>query len=527
MNMALPLLSDLQWAALLWMLAMVVATWAILRRPRTSIRIDRSVSAIGAGIGAIFLILALQAARLQVFQQRAFADRTGADPVTGDVRSDPRRIDSDLTYPRGPILAADGTVLAETEIVRGIAYRRYADPALSSITGYFSALMYGKAGIEKALDGPLTRDASLAPWSEVRERLNRAEARGYTVELTIDPNLQALAYQLLDGRIGAAVVMDCRTGAVRALASRPSIDPGQLVASDAEEVERARAYWEELNQDNRQPLVQRATDGLYTPGSTFKLITTAAAIEENLAAPDSVYFDDGELIVDGYRIVEANRPDPSVVEWTLEEGIAYSLNVVLAQVGLDLGADRLTDYAKRFGFESQVPFEIPVVMGQVASSPEVLESPAALAATSFGQGELLTTPLHMALIGAAFANSGAMPDPTIVSRIVDHDGAVVSEHEPSIWRRPVSHATADTVRDMMIAAVTYGSGVGAALPGMIVGGKTGTAETGDAMPHAWFVGFAGRNDPEIVVSVVLEHGATGGGQSVQIARELMAAALSY
>jgi peptidoglycan glycosyltransferase len=343
--------------------------------------------------------------------------------------------------------------------------------------------------------------------------------------LTIDAGLQSLAHDLLGGRIGAVVLLETGAGAVRTLASNPHVDPNGLVAVDLESATEAADYWAELQADPAQPLLNRATQGLYTPGSTFKTITASAAIEDGVATPQTVYTDDGDLEVDGHVIVEHNRPDDSIDEWTLEQGLAFSLNVVFAQVGLELGGDRLFEIAGKFGFGEEIPFDVEVATGQIASKRSFLDQPAAVADTAFGQGELLTTPLGMALVAAAIANEGEMMRPYLVDRITDVDGERMKSAEPGVWRRPIGASTAQTMRDLMVNTVENGYALAAAIDGLLVGGKTGTAETGETEPHAWFIGFAGDAAPTHAVAVLLEHGGTAVSESIAIAREMLRSAI--
>jgi peptidoglycan glycosyltransferase len=277
--------------------------------------------------------------------------------------------------------------------------------------------------------------------------------------------------------------------------------------------------------DDRQPLLRRSTLGLYTPGSTFKVITAAAAIDSGLATPESVYEDDGVFTVDGHTLIGQNRPDDSVTQWSLTDGLAYSLNIVFAQVGLELGAKTLTEYAEAFGFGEPAPFDIPVMESQLASTNSFLESRPALVDTAFGQGELLTTPLHMAMVAAAIANNGVMMQPYLIDQYLDVDGKILETRSPEEWRQPVQPDTAGQVAQMMVVSVETGYAGGAYVPGLTIGGKTGTAETGEGDPHAWFMGFGGSPEPVYAVSVVLEHGGSGSGMPSAIGGSLLSLAL--
>jgi penicillin-binding protein A len=270
----------------------------------------------------------------------------------------------------------------------------------------------------------------------------------------------------------------------------------------------------------------RATSGLYPPGSTFKVFTAAAAIAAGTIKADTVFVDDGSLTVNGRVIPEFNRPDDSRTDWTATEGLAYSLNVVYAQIGLALGADSFSRAAQDFGIGERIPFEFPVAPGQLAGRDDGLANPVALADTAFGQGELLVTPLHMALVMCAIANGGQMPKPILVDAILDPDGGVSSTAKPDQWRRPIDSQSADTVLSMLYEGLSYGYASRAAIPGLNVAAKTGTAESGQEAPHGWFIGSAGIDAPSVVVSVCLDYGGEGGGLALDIGRELLAAAAS-
>jgi peptidoglycan glycosyltransferase len=519
-------LTDGQWVAVLaggWILVLV-AIWPRLPRPSS----PTSRATINAAIimTSIFGLLAAQLVRVQAIQSDDVQHRFGTDPVTDEVIANPRLARVDLAANRGAIVDRDGEVIAETQVIDGSLERVYPDPSTAYVAGYYSPLLYGRVGLEATYDEELQGTSGGNPMTEEIDKLLGRTEEGHTLVLTLDADLQRLAHDLLDGRAGAVVLIDVQSGAVLTLASNPHYDPNQLDVLDTDDRDAAIAYWEEITDDPSRPLVLRATSGLYTPGSTFKVVTAAAAIDAGKTTPDTVYTDDGILDVDGRVIIERNRPDDSIDRWTLTEGLAFSLNVVFAQVGLDLGADLLERYAKRFGFEEDLPFDLPLAESSIATAPDFLETDTALADTAFGQGELQVTPLHMALIAAAIADGGVMMEPYLVESVDDQDGDTLSRHEGRTLRRPISNQTAAQVRAMMINAVNNGYVSAAQIPGVTVGGKTGTAETftGEA-PHAWFIGFAGEDEPRYAVAVVLEHGGSGTFEPVSIGREMLLAAI--
>ena len=425
--MALDWLTDTRLVLALWLAVGLLALGFGLRRRHAPPSIDRQITIVSAAVGAVLLILGVQAARYAVFQQRAIAGRVGVDPEYEEVVANPRQTSSDLSAPRGAILASDGTRMAWSELSGGVYTRFYGDAALAPVTGFYSPLLYGKAGLESTWDDALTGAGGRSLLDRLAGSVGLSDTGPLDLVLTIQPELQREAAQLLSGNIGAAIVVDPQTGAILAMASAPSVDPVPLAAVNRSQVEAARNAWERLLEDPETPLVRRATEGLYPPGSTFKVVTAAAGIESGIVEPDSVFEDNGSIDIDGHVIVEANRPDESVTQFTLTEGFAYSLNVVFAQVGLQIGRLELENRARAFGIGAAIPFDEFVSGGQMASDDEFLDAPAALADTSFGQGELLVTPLHMAMVASAVANDGALMQPYLVNELRDQSGRNVAD----------------------------------------------------------------------------------------------------
>ena len=518
-------LTDTRLILAFWGVVGLVALGFGMRQRRQPPSAERQIPIVSAAIGAVLFILGIQAARYAVFQQRAIAGRVGVDPEDGEIITNPRRTTKDLSSPRGMILAADGTRIVWSERTGSVYTRFYGDAALAPVAGFYSPLLFGKSGVEASWNDALTGTGGRSLVDQVARGLGLEPSGPLDLTLTILPEVQRLAVELLDGFTGAAVVIDPATGAVRAIASSPAVDPVPLAAVNQDQVVAARNAWTGLLDDPRRPLVRRATEGLYPPGSTFKVVTAAAGLQAGLVEPDSTFEDNGAFEIDGHVIVEANRPDETVTTWTLTEGFAYSLNVVFAQIGLRIGRETLERQARAFGIGSAIPFDEPVSAGQVASNEDFLDSPAALADTAFGQGELLVTPMHMALVACAVANGGGMVRPYLVQSLTDGNGTIVSTRQPERWRVATDQQTADIVTGLMVDAVEWGYAGAALSPGYQVGGKTGTAESGDELPHGWFIGFGGEDEPRMAVAVVLEHGGEGGGAPARIGAQLLTAAL--
>lgn len=520
-------ITDAQWIGLLWLswIPLLVALWPDL--PPTVPLLGRSTLRMTMIFLSIMALFAVQLLRVQVVMSDSISHRAGIDPATGDVISNPILTEAALTTLRGAIVDRNGIVLARSVVANGVAHRAYLEPAAAEVTGYFSPLLYGASGLEASWDDELAGRAGGNAITRALDDLRGLPPRGNDLHLTLDIALQRKAHDLLAGRTGAVVLLDARSGAVLALASEPSFDPNALVAVDAADREPAMAAWSRLTSDPRNPLVQRATSGLFAPGSTFKTVTAAAAIERGIAGPETVYEDDGELTIEGHTLIEANRPNDAVTEWTLQDAFSWSLNVVFAQIGLQIGSGALADAARGWGWESVIPFDLPVAPSRVSVTPGFLDAPLAVAETAFGQGELLASPLQMALVASGVANDGEIMRPYLVASISGPDGGVLEERSPSRWRRGIGPEAARQTRALMVTAVENGALGGAYVPGYTIGGKTGTAEAGSENPHAWFIGFIGLpgEPPRYAVAVILESGGGGGQVALPIGRDMLVEAM--
>ena len=520
-------ITDPQWIALLWLsaLPLLLALW-----PRLSPQmpqVNRATLRMVAIFLTIMTLYAVQLLRIQVVMSDEISHRVGVDPETGAVVSNPLLADAALGVPRGSILDRNGVVLAESVPQGGVYVRRYPTPDTADVTGYFSPLLYGATGLEASSDDVLMGAAGGNPFWQALQVLRGLPPQGNDLHLTLDATLQQRAHAALGSRPGAVVLLDVQTGAVLALASNPTFDANALTALTDEDREAAETSWHTLTTDARTPLVQRATSGLYAPGSTFKTVTAATAIQRGIATPDTVYEDAGSITIDGHTLVEANRPDDSETEWSLRDAFSWSLNVVFAQIGLQIGGPALADAARSWGWESAIPFDLPSEPSRVFVTPGFLESDLAVAETAFGQGELLVTPLQMALVAAGVANEGEVMRPYLVQSITAPDGTTLRTVAPQVWRRPIDREVAAQTAALMQNAVELGALGGAYVPGYAIGGKTGTAETAGEVPHAWFIGFIGMpgDEPRYAVSVILEAGGGGGQVALPIGRDMLVAAM--
>lgn len=426
-----------------------------------------------------------------------------------NTRSDnPRVIARERRVLRGSMLARDGErILVETQLDdEGVAQRRYHYPLLAPVTGVWS-LRYANTGLEAAYNDWLAGRRG-EPVTQLLDNLLHRPIEGYDLVLTIDPELQATADALLGDRRGAIVVMEPRTGEILAMVSHPTFDPNTF-EDDAEA----------LQQSPADPMLNRATQGLYTPGSVFKIVTLAAALGKGETNLRETWEDPGIFIVNGYPVRDYEQPPQT--RFDTAHALAYSSNVVFAQLGLRLGADAMREVAGNFGFGERPPIAIDASASSVGRDAFLLDD-IGLANTAYGQGEVQVTPLHMALITAAVVNDGVLPQPKLVQEIRRPDGQRIRTIPTDDWRRAMSRRLADDVREAMVISARDGYARSGAPAGIAIGGKTGTAQLGGTLtPHAWFTAFAPADDPEIIVTVVVENGGLGGAVAAPIARQLI------
>ncbi len=448
----------------------------------------------------LFLVLAIRQLYVQVVAGPKIAARSG----------NPRHALLDVN--RGRILATDGTVLAATSQGRRV-YPLGA--SLAQAVGYVSP-RYGTSGIEGAFDAALTAPNvtgdPLAQLEDIRSTLQGTSQapHGADIVTTIVPAVQEeLFSQLSRYPHAAGIVLDPRNGAVLALASVPSYDPNVFDSSFAA-----------LSTDPNSPLLDRALDGLYPPGSTFKMFTAAAAIDSGAVTMTSHFTDPGYLVIGNFTLHDNESEATGYADLTT--AFALSSNVDFAQIALRMGVDTFYNYLSRWGIGSSFDFQLPAQRAQIPPKGGIV--PGELAQMGFGQGALLMTPLQMALVGATIANGGAEPRPYIVRQIV-RDGIAASVSVPGTLVNPVSPDTAAKVTEMMVAVVQRGTGTPARLAHVAVAGKTGTATNPRGRSHAWFVCFAPADHPRVVVAIVVENVGYGATYAAPIARDVLRAAL--
>ncbi len=521
---------DTIWLATLYAAMIPIGYILFSLVPRRTIGWRRNAWKISAVLVVAFVTLSLQLLRQQFIEASTLAAYTV--PAEGGVYANPRLLSDEIRVQRGRIFDASGKVELAGRVIGpdGRVQRTYPEPNLSYVTGYYSLGNYDRVGLEKRYDDYLSGRRG-NPIGEARSTLLRQPVVGSDLYLTMDIRLQNLGHELLGDQRGAIIVMNPRTGAVLAMVSNPAYDANQLAVDPQkpfrEEQARIKQYWDSIIADPEAArLVNRAIRARFPPGSTFKTVTTSAALDTRAATPDKVYEDDGQIVVNGFVINDPNRPDESRTRWTLAEGYQWSLNAVLAQVGLDVGSAGMSEYGRRFGFEREIPFDLSITPSQLAGDPAFLSDRVALASTAFGQGQLLATPMQVLLTTAAIANNGVIPTPYLVREIRSPQGTTVLEQGYKPFDQVVSPATAQQMRDIMVTAVERGTGTEARVAGVEVGGKTGTAQLGARQaPHAWFTGFAPAEDPEVAVVVFVENGGEGAEVAAPIAGRLLEEAL--
>ncbi len=448
-----------------------------------------------------FVLIGARLWYVQIAQGPAIASRA-ANPRNGTVEAG-----------RGRILATDGTVLAYSHGGRRI-YPLGAE--LAQIVGYVST-RYGTSGIEQAYDRALSApDLSgnaFGQFEEIRAALagHARMARGDDIVTTIVPAIENELYtQLAPYARAAGVVIDPHSGAVLAIASVPSFDPQAI-----------DGIFGSLDANPQSPLLDRATQGLYPPGSTFKIFTASAALDSGAVTPGSHFEDPGYLNV-GTGVLHDNEGEATGYQ-DVTTAFALSSNVDFAQITLKMGLDTFYQYLSRFGIGGNLDFQLPASASVVPLRTQV--SAGELAQMGFGQGALLVSPLQMALVAATVANDGDEPRPYIV-RQIRRDGMAVGVLPSGMLASPISADTAREVKKMMIAVVERGTGTVASLPNVIVAGKTGTATNPHGAPHSWFVCFAPADHPRAVVAILVENAGYGAAVAAPIARNVLETALA-
>lgn len=482
----------------------------------------RQVRRVGAVVLALFGALFINLNVIQVLRADAYAD----DP------RNTRTLQEAYAIRRGSILLADGA----TEIARAVdtgeqlRFRRTYDQAelYAHVTGAFS-VQFGRSELERQFDEVLRGDED--PFGSFADLVAGREQVGETIVTTIEPAVQAAARDALGQRRGAVVALDPSTGEILALWSYPSYDPNQLSGGGSDAIVAARTA---LEADPAQPLLNRALRGFYPPGSTFKVVTAAAALEAGTDAqatfedPVSTDLPQTDAEIGNFGGGRCNGGQPI----TLAEALQVSCNTTFAQLGLDLGPGPLAERATAFGFDSDLGGQLAALQPSRFPPPGDLDPPAT-AQSAIGQRDVRATPLQMAVVAGAVGEGGTLRAPRLVSRIEDFSGVVRRTFEPAVIGQALSVGSARALTEMMVAVVEDGTAVRAGIDGVAVAGKTGTAQTGVAggAPTVWFTGFAPAEDPTVAVAVVLEDGgdvgdeATGGQVAAPIARTVIAAAL--
>jgi peptidoglycan glycosyltransferase len=442
----------------------------------------------------------------------------------GDLRENPRNtrvLAEEFDRERGSIVVDGNEVALSVPTDGRLRYlRQYPQGELyAPVTGYYSPLVYGDTGLERAENEVLAGSDPRLTLFRLGDLFTGRDPAGGNIELTLQPAVQQAAMEGLSGVTGAVVALDPRTGAVLGLASTPSYDPAQLSSHDPAAI---RDYRAQLGDDQ---LRNHATSDLYPPGSIFKVIVSAAALASGDYTPETAVPAPDVLTLPGTATTLKNFGDSSCnggADQALIDALTVSCNTAFAQLGIDLGLDRVQEMAEAFGMDGD-DFTVPLAVE--GSSMGEIENDAQLGQSSIGQFNVAMTPMQAAMVAAAVANDGTLMRPYLIDSVQAPDLSVVDQTDPDELSEPISADVADQLTAMMTSVVDNGSGRRARVNGVQVAGKTGTAQNSGA-DHNWFIGFAPADDPTIAVAVfVANGGGTGGDTSAPIAKQVIEAHL--
>ena len=479
---------------------------------------SRSLTRLALGMVVLMISVLVQLTRLQVFQ----ADELNAMP------GNQRTLITEYSRQRGPILVDRAEIAKSVATDDELKYRRdYPEgPMNASVTGFYS-IVYGATGLEKAENEVLSGNDPRLFVDRMQQLFAGREISGGAVTTTLDGRAQQAAFDGLGDKTGSVVAIEPSTGRILAQVQGPSFDPNDLSSHSSKSV---TEYYNALEDDPRNPLLNRPIAKTNPPGSTFKVVTAAAALESGRFTPDSVIPGPATYQLPGSSTELPNwfdGPCGPNGEVTLAEALAISCNTAFAWLGNELGADALRDQAEAFGFEES--FETP----QKAATSRFSEDPdaAQTAMSAIGQFDVRATTLQMAMVAAAVGNGGETMRPGVVDQTSAPDLAPLETFDPSRFAQAMTPEHAAQLAQMMVGVVNNGTGSNAQIPGVSVAGKTGTAETSaDQRNIAWFIAFAPATNPKVAVAVAIEDAGTdevsGNQLAAPIARSVMQAVLA-
>ena len=478
----------------------------------------RPIRRIGAVLSLLFLAILINLTVIQVFQAHDIRSRSG----------NTRILLQDYRKQRGPIVVGSIPVADSIPTTDQLKYLREYQfgPMYASATGYFS-MVYGATGLERIENDLLSGNDPRLFVNRVGQLIAGRTPQGGAVVLTLNAKAQAVAFRDLAGKIGAVAAIDPATGAILALVQSPSFDPALLSSHDPAAI---RNYYDKLIKDPTQPLLNRPLVALDPPGSTFKLVTLAAALESGRYNKDSVI--PGPAALKLPQTTHLLRNDFGAAcgpndRTTLANALTISCNTAFAWLGMQVGGDALRAEAEKFGFNSS--FNVPL-RSAISRFPMTLDPPTT-AMSAIGQYDVRATALQMALVGAGIANGGVVMSPFLVREIRGPDLSILESALPTVFSNALTTANAREELQMMQSVVDIGTGSNAQINGVAIAGKTGTAQTGNSSPTvAWFVGIASVDNPRVAVAVVVENAGgpaeiSGNRLAAPIARDVMKAIL--
>ncbi|MBV6698743.1 penicillin-binding protein 2 [Kitasatospora aureofaciens] len=453
-----------------------------------------------------------------------------ADSWAGNPNNKRQQFDR-YAHPRGNIIVG-GQPVTKSDFVNGLRYkykRSWVDgPMYAPVTGY-SSQVFGSNGLENLEESILSGTDDRLFFRNTLDMLTGEQKKGGDVVTTINAKAQKAAFDGLGDKKGAVVALDPKTGAILALVSTPSYDPSTISGSEDSDTK----AWQDLNADPNKPMLNRALKETYPPGSTFKLVTATAAFENGMFQniDDQTQTPDPYTLPNTQTVLKNESPNEKCENATLKAAMDQSCNTVYAKIGADLGKDKMRAQAEKFGFNSTV--DTPI-----RSEKSIFPNSAGLDGTaqdSIGQHDTRATPLQMAMVSAAIANNGSLMQPYLVDQERSASLTTISKHTEKQFSQAMSPATAQKMQDLMVSVVQNGTGKNAQIPGLQVGGKTGTAQHGEdnaGLPFAWFTSWAKTSDGQsVAVAVVVEDGSnnrdgiSGGRLAAPIAKSVMQAVL--